>query len=280
MRSTFRTLVLGILVAFLTLGVVTTASADDIIVKYDDFSDVSQLQINGNAYQNGNNLRLTDNAGYQHGSVFLKDKISIGSNSFSTYFTFQITNPVNGGADGFVFVIQPNSNTQGSAGGGMGYSGIANSIGIEFDTYNNGEISNSHVGIDISGSTTSVNSTNLEDSLSLKTTTIKHAWVDYDSETNVLEVRINTTSTRPSSPQLIHNFGAQTLRDIIGHDEAYVGFTAATGGAANDHDILSWYFSNTVDQTTTRTEEIPEFPTIALPVIAVLGLAFFFQRRN
>lgn len=31
----------------------------------------------------------------------------------------------------------------------------------------------------------------------------------------------------------------------------------------------------TSDQT-----EIPEFPTIALPIIAVLGLAFFFQRRK
>ena len=28
------------------------------------------------------------------------------------------------------------------------------------------------------------------------------------------------------------------------------------------------------------TQEIPEFPTIALPIAAVLGLAFFFQRRK
>ncbi|MDG6242952.1 MAG: PEF-CTERM sorting domain-containing protein [Methanolobus sp.] len=27
-------------------------------------------------------------------------------------------------------------------------------------------------------------------------------------------------------------------------------------------------------------EEIPEFPTIALPIAAILGLAFFFQRRK
>ncbi|WP_406662562.1 PEF-CTERM sorting domain-containing protein [Methanolobus sp. ZRKC3] len=26
--------------------------------------------------------------------------------------------------------------------------------------------------------------------------------------------------------------------------------------------------------------DIPEFPTIALPVVAILGLAFFFQRRR
>ena len=30
----------------------------------------------------------------------------------------------------------------------------------------------------------------------------------------------------------------------------------------------------------TRNVEIPEFPTIALPIAAILGLAFFMQRRN
>ena len=30
----------------------------------------------------------------------------------------------------------------------------------------------------------------------------------------------------------------------------------------------------------TRNIEIPEFPTIALPIAAILGLAFFMQRRN
>ncbi|MEA1985048.1 MAG: PEF-CTERM sorting domain-containing protein [Euryarchaeota archaeon] len=29
-----------------------------------------------------------------------------------------------------------------------------------------------------------------------------------------------------------------------------------------------------------RTIEVPEFPTIALPIAAILGLAFFFQRRR
>ncbi|MHC1576048.1 MAG: PEF-CTERM sorting domain-containing protein, partial [Methanosarcinaceae archaeon] len=27
-------------------------------------------------------------------------------------------------------------------------------------------------------------------------------------------------------------------------------------------------------------QEIPEFPTVALPIAAILGLAFFFQRRR
>ncbi|MCD4703604.1 MAG: PEF-CTERM sorting domain-containing protein, partial [Methanosarcinaceae archaeon] len=29
-----------------------------------------------------------------------------------------------------------------------------------------------------------------------------------------------------------------------------------------------------------NNQEIPEFPTIALPIAAILGLAFFFQRRK
>ncbi len=32
--------------------------------------------------------------------------------------------------------------------------------------------------------------------------------------------------------------------------------------------------------TATRTIEVPEFPTIALPIAAILGLAFFLQRRR
>ncbi|NPE30858.1 PEF-CTERM sorting domain-containing protein [Methanococcoides sp. SA1] len=38
--------------------------------------------------------------------------------------------------------------------------------------------------------------------------------------------------------------------------------------------------SNVVTKTWTPQQEIPEFPTIALPIIAVIGLAFFFQRRR
>ncbi|WP_406661493.1 PEF-CTERM sorting domain-containing protein [Methanolobus sp. ZRKC3] len=37
---------------------------------------------------------------------------------------------------------------------------------------------------------------------------------------------------------------------------------------------------NTVTKTWIPGGEIPEFPTIALPVVAILGLAFFFQRRK
>ncbi|MHC1576854.1 MAG: PEF-CTERM sorting domain-containing protein, partial [Methanosarcinaceae archaeon] len=38
--------------------------------------------------------------------------------------------------------------------------------------------------------------------------------------------------------------------------------------------------SNQATKTWTADNEIPEFPTVALPIAAILGLAFFFQRRR
>ncbi|MCD4704142.1 MAG: Ig-like domain-containing protein [Methanosarcinaceae archaeon] len=38
--------------------------------------------------------------------------------------------------------------------------------------------------------------------------------------------------------------------------------------------------SNQATKTWTTDNEIPEFPTVALPIAAILGLAFFFQRRR
>ncbi len=38
--------------------------------------------------------------------------------------------------------------------------------------------------------------------------------------------------------------------------------------------------SNTAEKTWTTDNAIPEFPTVALPIAAILGLAFFFQRRR
>ncbi|MBP1909377.1 lectin-like domain-containing protein [Methanolobus bombayensis] len=256
-------LLLGLLIA-LSLTITTAESVENktITAAYENFSDVSRFQLNGDAYQSGTKLRLTPSQQNQHGSAFLKDKVSIGNDSsFSTYFTFEITSPVSTGADGIVFVIQPNSNDEGSTGGGIGYEGINNSIGIEFDTFDNSEVSGSHVGIDINGSVTSLNSTALAGDLDLGNTNIKHAWIDYNSSTNIVEVRINTSETRPSNPQLIHNFEGKTLRDIIGYDEAFVGFTASTGGAWENHDILSWYFTNTYDPIDINTYSYDEAPT-------------------
>jgi hypothetical protein len=49
-----------------------------------------------------------------------------------------------------------------------------------------------------------------------------------------------------------------------------------SGGTAEISHVTFCYGSNGGGQE----QEIPEFPTIALPIAAILGLAFFFQRRK
>ncbi len=218
--------------------------------KFDDFSNTSLLQLNGTAVTTSNRLRLTDSAGNQAGSFFCKQKISLKNDrSFSTYFRFQMTD--GGGspgfpypADGMVFVLQPLSNTAGSVGSGIGYGGIGNSLGVEFDTYHNPELgdpNDRHVGTHVNG--------NMASHLAVASYpnnwgngSTYHVWIDYNGLTNLLEVRVSeNNANRPASALLTQNVELST---VFGVDEVYAGFTAATGGAWAKHWVDSWYFQN------------------------------------
>ena len=145
------------------------------------------LQINGSASvgYKGNQLQLTPSSPSQGGSAFTKNAVSLGTNaSFSTYFQFQLSNSGGigdedgPGADGIVFVVQTVSNNVGAAGVGIGYAGIPNSIGIEFDTFDNGEISGNHVGVDENGGLQDFGAVN--EPTRFNNGQIWNAWIDYD----------------------------------------------------------------------------------------------------
>jgi hypothetical protein len=117
-------------------------------ISFDDFSDVSSLTLNDNTVKAGNVLRLTSTATNQAGSAFTQTPVTLGPGGFfKTDFQFRISNPggigdADGvGADGIAFFMQDYGNMAlGTAGGGFGYGGISNSLAVEFDTYNNGEL--------------------------------------------------------------------------------------------------------------------------------------------
>jgi len=77
-------------------------------------------------------------------------------------FSFKIKNPQSGtsGADGIEFVINTATNNLGEYGGGIGYSGMVNSVGVEFDTFDNNSsygdssLYPNHIAININGDTT------------------------------------------------------------------------------------------------------------------------------
>ncbi|MDD2760936.1 MAG: L-type lectin-domain containing protein [Methylomonas sp.] len=220
---------------------------------FNDFSDTTVLTLNGSAKVvntiDGNVLRLTPAQSSQSGSAFSYQ--TVNASDFSSFFKFRITNPggtifdcnTQAGADGLVFVIQSVSDSIGGGGQGIGYAGIDNSVGVEFDSWcnaSNQDPSSNHLGIVSGGSV--VHATDQSDVISITPDfddgNIWYAWVDYNGST--LEVRVNQTGIRPNTPTLSKQIDIPALLGNV--QNAYVGFTSGTGADWGDHDIISWEY--------------------------------------
>jgi len=104
--STFNITATGGTTAFSdNTEVVRVAIRDGRGFRYDDFRDGSALRLLGSAATVDGRLRLTDTGFTEAGAVWFPTVQSVGE-GFTTEFTFQITNLVNTGADGFAFVMQ------------------------------------------------------------------------------------------------------------------------------------------------------------------------------
>jgi hypothetical protein len=233
----------------------TTAQAVDPVcstTEYATFDNVpaGELTLNGDAAIVGpagsQVLRLTPTQLGQAGSSFTTQKVSfLNDGSFSSAFSFRMTDQYNGGADGIVFVVQNVANSVGTAGGGIGYQGLPTSVGVEFDNWYNGgfDINDNHVGIDVNGDITSDPTATLYGVLDLDNASVTHrAWVDYNGVTDSLEVRVSDTATRPATAILTKAIDIPAT--LGGVTEAFVGFTSATGEAAATHDIVNWTLTN------------------------------------
>ena len=251
------------------------------VIDYPDFSDVSGLTINGNAAKVGSVLRVTPATFSQAGSAFSTNKVSLASGaSFSTYFTFRFTSPggscdgIGCGADGIVFTVQTLANNVGGAGGGIGYSGIPNSLGVEFDTWLNPgpDMDSNHVGIDLNGNINSVAQIAITEA-DMNGGDVWSAWVDYNSAVDQLEVRLTRSAARPAAPLLSFTVDLAT---VLGSTDAFVGFTSGTGAAFANHDILSWQLNDNFNPINPASE-----PTsLSLLGIALLGFAAAWRRKT
>ncbi|WP_428386242.1 L-type lectin-domain containing protein [Mucisphaera sp.] len=245
------------------LAATTLSAAHANLVQFDDFADTTGLTLNGSATTtntaDGTVLRLTPAASGRGGSVF--SSTTVDADEFATFFKFRITEPGGAtfdnnnepGADGIVFVVQSISNSQGSSGGGIGYAGIGQSVGVEFDTWGNNSLndpSQSHAGIITNGDvnhgpgspfTVSQSSPEWDDG------DIFNVWIDYDGDD--LKVNWSTNNIpRPATPQLAR---AIDIPALLGQQTGFVGFTAGTGSAWANHDILEWRYTPTIPEPTT-----------------------------
>ena len=229
-------------------------------LSFPDFSSTAGLTLNGNAAGNVNNgfdlnpvLRLVPALNGQAGSANSNNVVDV--TTFSTCFTFRLTDPGGilsctltppikanheTGADGFTFVIHNDAagaTALGGAGGSLGYGGITPSVAVEWDTWFNGglepQCDSNHLGINVNGSLVSVAA--LHVGPRFDNGGLWFGWIDYDGVT--LEVRTNQTGVKPAAPALSH---AINIPATIGANTGHVGFTAATGAARENHDIVSW----------------------------------------
>ncbi len=201
---------------------------------------------------------MMTNTTSQAAGVFLKEQLAadITSPGFSTYYVMNVYRIGELPADGYVFVIAANSNSLGLSGGGLGYSGILNSVGIEFDFYNNGGEQIASSDVFANGSVQNTQGTvfdsrymaEWEDAEQRELVRSFHTWIEYNHRETKLELRVAPTNnenpninrpTRPSSPTLTRVINLSQVSNYF-----YAGFTAATGRSAQEMTLKSWYFSN------------------------------------
>jgi hypothetical protein len=186
-----------------------------------------------------NRLRLTANGtGDTWSSAWYDTKQYVGD-EWETTFTFEFTN--NDG-DGFAFAIQNSPDgtaalgtNEDDGGGGKGYAGITNCWIVEFDAY--------HEDISVHSNGTAANRHQL---------TSQIATVSFTPDDNQHVVSIEHTAGG-AIDVFVDNMVTPVLTvadsqiDDIGWDggAAYVGFTAGTGGANHDCEIIDWSFTVT-----------------------------------
>ena len=202
-------------------------------------------------------LRLNSGTNQGSGGAWSTEKPRI-VNGFDITFRFRIHEPGNGGADGFAFIIQSVSgNYIGGGGGGIGYHGLPRSVAIEFDTWHNppgeaGDPDDNHISVHTAG----MGVNNVDESYSIGR--INASAMPYRLDDGVvhtvrvryvpgtMEIYLDGSATPNLTVRVnfsdIDGAGGSIL-DADGR--AWIGFTAATGGAYETHDIVSWEVSTT-----------------------------------
>ncbi|WVZ51057.1 hypothetical protein U9M48_002245 [Paspalum notatum var. saurae] len=195
--------------------------------------------------------------------------------SFTTDFSFAIsipdTNKPYERADGMAFFIGPSSATTtmppDAKGAFLGlFNNLANpandglpppqTVGVEFDTnYSDGldppELAYpappDHIGID----TKNISSTYYRELGGLDLNGTMRARVEYDGRSKAMSVSLWLANG--------HNWSLNGAVDLMAAgvpQDAYIGFSAATGGQSEDHQLLSWSFSSSTDNSWNEEDDI------------------------
>jgi hypothetical protein len=215
------------------------------------------LTVNGTAKLNGTRLRLTDTGKNEAGSAFISTPI--GVQTFTTDFSFQLSDA---SADGFTFTIQGVGSTAlGPSGGGLGYGpakrggtpGIANSVAVKFDIYNNVGEGTDSTGLYTDGASPTTPALNMTSSgVGLLNGDVFNVHMTYNGATLAMTI---TDATNYSL-----NFTSNWTINIpgtVGSNTAYVGFTGGTSGLTAIQEILDWTYVASQPTATPTFSPVP-----------------------
>ncbi|KAJ6750115.1 hypothetical protein OIU85_000720, partial [Salix viminalis] len=282
-KTQLRTLVLYALPLFLLLclGLLlrTKATSTDF-----DFGTLtlSSLKLLGDAHLNNGNVRLTRDLAVPNsgaGKVLYSKPVRFRQpsthdiTSFSTFFSFSVTNlnPSSIGG-GLAFVISPESDTLGAAGGFLGLLSIndvpesaSGFVAVEFDTLMDVEfkdINGNHVGLDlnsmVSTQTADLGAINID----LKSGDLVNAWIDYDGASQSFNISVSYSNLKPKEPLLSFSLDLDQYVD----DFMYVGFSGSTQGSTEVHSIEWWSFRSSFQSSvgSESSSSVPPPPTASL----------------
>lgn len=203
-----------------------------------DFKNIKQIELKGDAKVVRGCLRLNGANSSAVGAAYYKSTMS---EYFESEFTFKISELGNGGGDGFTFLLSKNI-PELSIGEGIGYQGTKASLAVEFDTWQNTNLSDpndNHISIHTNGQDANNADEKYSIAISDKITILSDGnshIVKVVYKNNVIEVFLDGKSSVRALIDLNSKLGL--------NGPFYIGFTAATGGSYEIHDICSWTFKN------------------------------------
>lgn len=196
------------------------------------------FELSGSTVQLGDNcFRLTPNQDWTTGSLWNRTPIDL-KHSFDMEIDVRLGCVDHDGADGIVFIFYPHSKRTGQAGEGIGFGGLNPSLGIEMDTWENDYLGDpwyDHIAIIANGKVAHYN--NLTKPVPIKSDKgniedcAKHRLkVVWEATTKTLTVFFDGASKMSIQKDLV--------REIFnGNSNVFWGFTAATGGSSNIHEV-------------------------------------------
>ncbi|XP_059459160.1 L-type lectin-domain containing receptor kinase S.4-like [Corylus avellana] len=302
---------------FLVFSNGAKSQLDELFFKGFKGGAASNISLNGaSEIEDSGILRLTNETQRVLGHAFYSRPIQFKNStngkafSFSTAFAFAIVNqnPTFGG-HGLAFTISRTKELPGALPnqylGLRNASDVRNSsdhhmFAVEFDTVLDLElddINGNHVGIDINSlvSNKSVPAAYFDDKnskhdLDLNSGQVIQAWIEYDSSSNRLDVKLSPSSVKPISTLLSFEVDLSAILE----ESMYIGFSASTGLLASSHFIMGWSFKMNGEAKSLHLNELPSLPgpkgdqtalkigvsvSASAVIILVIGLSFYLVRK-